>query len=293
MKFWMGVAFAEPGDLFDLARAADDSGFHGLTVSDHVFYPRNLRSPYPYSEDGTPGWQPETSWPDPFVTIGALSAITSRLQFTTNVYVAPARDLFTAAKAISTAAVLSGERLSVGVAPGWCEEEFEQMGQPFRGRGKRLDEMIAALRVVLTGDWASFSGDYYNFDELKISPAPSASVPFYIGGDGPKALQRAAAIGDGWIGALYKVDEAFDKVAQLKALLREAGREHDDFEIILSVLARDDLDLFRRLEEAGVTAIVHAPWILARPSDGQDLRTARLNAIRRFGEEYCAPLAVG
>src|SRR3712207_6780359 len=105
MKFWMGVAFAEPDELFDLARAADDSGWHGITVSDHIAYLKELRSPYPYTEDGKPGWQPETSWPDPWVTIGALAAATRNLHFTTNVYVGPLRDTVTVAKAIATAAV--------------------------------------------------------------------------------------------------------------------------------------------------------------------------------------------
>jgi len=292
MKFWMGLAFAEPDELFDLARAADDSGWHGITVSDHIFYPRNLRTPYPYTPDGKPGWQPETSWPDPFVLIGALAAITRHVQFTTNVYVAPARDLFTAAQAISTAAVLSDERVSVGVAPGWCEEEFEQTGQPFRARGRRLDEMIGALRQVLRGKWTSFDGECFKFDELKISPAPTRPVPIYIGGDGPKALQRAARLGDGWIGTLYRIEEAEAKVAELRDLLRREGREQESFEIILSVLTRDDVSTFRRMEDIGVTGIIHAPWLLARPADGQPLREARLEAIHRFGEQFIEPLRV-
>ena len=261
----MAAAFASPDELFGLARAADESGWHGITVSDHISYPRRLRSPYPYSPDGRPGWQPETSWPDPWVTIGALAAITQNLHFTTNVYVAPARDMFTFAKAVSTAAVLSGERVSVGVAPGWCEEEFIVAGQDFRSRGRRLDEMIAALRQLLTGDWTQFHGDHVDFDELKISPTPARAVPVYIGGDGPRALRRAATIGDGWIGTLYRVEEAEQKVAELQGHVREAGREGDDFEIVLSLMARDSLGTFRRFEDLGVTGIIHAPWVLAQP----------------------------
>lgn len=291
MKFWMGVAFADPHELFDLARAADESGWHGITVSDHIFFPRELRTPYPYTPDGKPGWQPDTSWPDPFVTIGALAAVTQNLQFTTNVYVAPARDLFTAAKAISTAAVLSGDRLSVGVAPGWCEEEFEQTGQDFRSRGRRLDEMIPALRQVLTGGWTSFDGEYFRFDDLKISPVPSQPVPFYIGGDGPKALRRAARLGDGWIGTLYKPNDAEAKVRELRGFLQDEGRADDDFEIVLSVLARDSLDLFQHLEGVGVTGIIHAPWILAQAAAGESLRAARLGAVHRFGERFISGVA--
>lgn len=293
LKFWMGVAFAEPDELFDLARAADTSGWYGITVSDHIAYLKQLRSPYPYTEDGAPGWQPETSWPDPFVTIGALAAATSNLHFTTNVFVAPLRDTVAVAKAVATAAVLSGERVSVGVAPGWCEEEFEIAGRDFRSRGKRLDEMIPALRALWSGDWTSAGGDHVAFPELKIAPTPASRIPIYVGGDTPVALRRAARLGDGWIGTLYQPDEAEAKVQELRGYLESEGRAGEDFEIILSLFARDDLHLFRRMAQLGVTGIIHAPWLLARPAAGQDPRAARRDAIERFGETYIAPLRVG
>ena len=290
VKFWMGVAFAEPSELFDLARAADASGWHGITVSDHIAYLRHLRSPYPYTEDGKPGWQPETSWPDPWVTIGALAAATANLHFTTNIYVAPLRDVVTVAKAISTAAVLSGGRVSAGLAPGWCEEEFALTGADFASRGKRLDEMLPALRDLLAGGWTSFDGEHVQFPELQISPTPPEKVPLYIGGDTTVALKRAARLGDGWIGALYKPAEAEAKVAELRSYLAAAGRTDDDFEIILSLYARDDLDLFRRMADLGVTGIIHAPWILAQPAAGQSPAAARRDAITRFAETYIEPL---
>ena len=290
LKFWMGIAFAEPGEIFDLVRAADDSGWHGITVSDHIVYLRELRSPYPYTPDGKPGWQPETSWPDPWVTIGALAAATQHLRFTTNVYVAPLRDVVTAAKAIATAAVLSGDRVSVGLAPGWCEEEFELTGQPFATRGRRLDEMVPAMRALWSGEWTSWDGDHVAFPELKISPTPRADIPIYVGGDSSVALRRAARVGDGWIGTLYKPAEAEAKVAELKGYLAAEGREDDEFEIVLSVLARDDLELYRHMAGLGVTGIIHAPWLLAHPAAGQDPAIARVGAIRQFAEEFIAPL---
>lgn len=293
MKFWLAVAFADPAELLDLARAADESGWHGLTVSDHLVYLRNLQTPYPYTPDGKPGWQPETSWPDPWVTIGALSAVTTRLRFTTNVYVAPMRDVVTVAKAVSTAAVLSGNRVSVGVAPGWCAEEFELTGQDFATRGKRLDEMIPALRALWSGGWTSFDGDHVAFPDLKISPAPDGPIPVYVGGDTTVALKRAARLADGWIGTLYRPDEAEEKVRELRGYLEAAGRTEDEFEIILSLLARDDTALFRRMEDLGVTGIIHAPWLMAQPQADQPLQQARLEAIERFAEEYIGPLAAG
>ena len=287
----MGVAFAEPAELFDLARAADRSGWHGVTVSDHLAYLKQLRSPYPYAADGNPGWQPETSWPDPWVTIGALAAATQYLRFTTNIYVAPLRDVVSVAKAVSTAAVLSGGRVSAGLAPGWCEEEFELTGQDFDTRGKRLNEMMPVLRALLRGDWTSFDGDHVQLPELKISPTPAEPVPLYVGGDTTVALKRAARLGDGWIGALYKPDEAEAKVAELRGYLHDAGRADDDFEIVLSLYARDELDLFRRMADLGVTGIIHAPWIMAPTVQGRDPLVARCDAIERFADTYILPLS--
>lgn len=288
MKFWLAVAFADPAELFDLARAADVSGWHGLTVSDHIVALRKLSTPYPYTPDGKPGWEPDTSWPDPWVTIGALSAVTSNLRFTTNIYVAPMRDVVTVAKAVATAAVLSDDRVSVGVAPGWCAEEFELTRQDFATRGKRLNEMIPAMRALWTGDWTSRDGEHVAFPELKISPTPAQPVPIYVGGDTSVALRRAARLADGWIGTLYRPDEAEAKVTELRGYLREAGRDDDDFEIVLSLLARDDADLYRRMEDIGVTGIIHAPWLMAQPAEGQPVTEARTQAIRRFGEQFIA-----
>ena len=290
LKFWLGVAFAPPDELFDLARAADSSGWHGITVSDHIVALRDLRSPYPYTPDGRPGWEPDTSWPDPWVTIGALAGATRRLHFTTNVYVAPMRDTATVAKQVATAAVLSRGRVAAGVAAGWCEEEFELTGQDFSTRGKRLDEMIPALRALWTGEWTSHAGEHVRFPALRIAPVPAERIPIYIGGDTTAALRRAARLGDGWIGTLYKPAEAEAKVAELRGYLHEEGREDGDFEIVVSLLARDSVDLYRHMAALGVTGIIHAPWLLAQADAGNDLRAARVEAIGRFAQDYIEPL---
>ncbi len=113
-------------------------------MSDHVLDLETLSTPYPYTKDGKRRWEPCTPWLDPWVAIGAMGAVTERLRFTTNVYVLPMRNPFVVAKAVATAAVLTGGRVSLGIGMGWCEEEFELMEQPFAKRGARADEMLAA-----------------------------------------------------------------------------------------------------------------------------------------------------
>ena len=107
MKFVMSLAFEKPADLVPLCRAADRAGFTGVSLSDHVIHPRELKTPYPHTPDGKPRWEPFTDWPDPWVTIGHLAAATERLRFHTSIFVLPMRNPLHVAKAVGTASVLS------------------------------------------------------------------------------------------------------------------------------------------------------------------------------------------
>jgi alkanesulfonate monooxygenase SsuD/methylene tetrahydromethanopterin reductase-like flavin-dependent oxidoreductase (luciferase family) len=104
-----------------------------------------------------------------------------------------------AAKAISTAAVLSGDRVSLGVGIGWLREEFDAVGADFSTRGARTDEMLALLPRLLRGEPFAFAGEHHRFAELRMAPAVGRPVPVLVGGTSPAALRRAARA-DGWIG---------------------------------------------------------------------------------------------
>lgn len=290
VKFWQSGMYLPPGRLADLARASEAAGFEGVMVSDHIAYPEQLSSPYPYTPDGRPPFERGTPWPDPWVAIGAMAAVTERLRFGTHIYIAPARPLLTVAKQVATAAVLSDDRVVLGAGAGWMREEFDLMGQPFARRGARFDEMLDVLAKLWTGDVVEHHGESYDFAPLSISPVPNRPVPVWIGGDSDAALTRAARH-DGWIGNLYQPDEAFARAEAMVKALRDAGREPPGperpigaedrgFDLVLSVYALNDLDLFRRLEDAGVTALVTAPWMLAEPE-----WEAQRASIERFGDE--------
>ena len=116
MKFWLGVTFLDHGELLDMARVAERLGVHGIAVSDHVFYPEKLSTPYPYTSDGSPPFAPDTPWPDPWVLIGAMAAVTNRPALHDERLRRPARNPFLVAKQVGTAAVLSGDASSSGSA---------------------------------------------------------------------------------------------------------------------------------------------------------------------------------
>jgi len=283
MKFWNAVAFLRTEQLLAVARAADACGYDALALSDHIFYAEQLDSPYPYTADGRPFWKPDTDWPDPWVTIGALAAVTERIRLATNVYVAPARDLFTVAKLVSTAAVLSHGRVVLGVGAGWCAEEFAQLGQDFARRGRRLDAMVGALRALWAGGPVEWHDEFFDFAPLRISPVPGAPVPIHVGGDSEPALRRAARLGDGWIGnRFYTADEADAVLARLHRHRADAGRLDADFEITLALAVEPDPAVYRRYEDQGVTAVLCAPW-MASPTNGHASKlAARIAAIEEF-----------
>jgi probable F420-dependent oxidoreductase len=282
MQFWSGTAFMDAAEAVAVAAMLDEAGFDGIVSSDHLIYPRELKSRYP-SPEGRPGWPPETPWPDSWVLIGAMAAVTKRVRFSNAVYVAPARPLLEVAKQVATASVVSRGRVSLAVGVGWMREEYELLGQDFGTRGKRLDEMIPALRALWRGGWVSWSGPYYQVPELMIEPHPVGPVPILCGGESDIALHRAAALCDGWVGYAYRWHDALGYVEKLKALRREYGRDNEPFEILLALLEQPTPDLYKRAEDAGITAVMCAPW--AGQVDGQPGDPERYRApIERFTE---------
>ena len=296
MRFHQAVAFLETDQLLELCQATDQMGYAGMYVSDHLFYPQQLQSRYTYSphEDGSPIWSPEADWPDTWCLVSAMAAVTSQLLFTSGVYIAPARDLVTVAKLVGTAAVLSHDRVRLGVGVGWCKEEFDATGQGFHDRGRRLDDMIPALRALWRPGWVEYHGPCYDVPAMQMRPTPSQPVPIYVGGESPPAIRRAATLGDGWVGAgPYSPDEAWRLLGVLADARRAAGRDDLPFAIYLSLNALPDVDLYRRFEDAGVTDLICAPWMVAEMKAGRDYRStldAKLAATEAFATDVIAKL---
>ena len=294
VRFHQAVAFLPTSQILPLAKACDGLGYGGMYVSDHLFNPRQRTSRYTYSkaEDGAPGWEDHTAWPDPMAVIAACAGATENLLFTTGIYIAPLRDLMTVAKSVGTTAVLSDNRLRLGIGVGWSKEEFDQTGQEFASRGPRLTEMISALRALWRGGWVEFHGDFYDVPECQMEPAPSEPVPFICGGHSPVALRRTAELCDGWIAAgAYSEEEAWIHLAELHDALDKAGRDKDNFTIYLSLNERPSVDLYRRFADAGVTDFVCAPWMFVTVPPGtpeDEALAARMGPVHWFAEEIVA-----
>ncbi|WCO65579.1 TIGR03619 family F420-dependent LLM class oxidoreductase [Iamia majanohamensis] len=282
MRFTIGMAYGPPEHYVPVARAADALGYWGIACSDHVLNLETLSTPYPYTEDGERRWPLMTPWLDPWVAIGAMGSATERLRFTTNVYVLPMRNPFTVAKMVSTASVLTGGRVALGVGMGWCEEEFDLLEQPFRKRGRRADEALELIAKAWTGEMVEHHGEFYDVPHFEMNPPPPGPVPVFVGGLSEPALRRAARH-DGWISDLASTEETAASCRRLAELREEAGRADAPFTVMASLNDAADAEGFARAGEVGVTDILTMPW--AYYHGFTDDLEAKVDGLERFAAE--------
>ncbi|MBV9352838.1 MAG: TIGR03619 family F420-dependent LLM class oxidoreductase [Mycobacterium sp.] len=281
MKYYISSAFLKTGEILEIAKAADELGYDGIGVPDHVVNLETLDTPYPYTKDGQRRWQPFTDWPDAWVLVGALAQVTTRLRFVTTVFIPAMRNPYSTAKAIGTAAVLAAGRVELGVGVGWCEEEFALMGQPFEARGKRTDEMLDLMRALWEPGWTQIDGEFFQTPRLEMQPTPPP-IPVYVGGLSEVAFRRAAR-NDGWIGDLIKIDRAIEAAARLRALRVENGLSLDDFTILTPLTDAFTIADYQRAEAAGITGILTMPWMFYA---GPDATLAdKIDGMRRFRKD--------
>ncbi len=288
MKFVLSTSFSTVAHLTQLAPVADDCGWEAMSFSDHVVHPESIRTPYPYTDDGSRRWEAFTDWPDPYVMAGALSTITKRLKFTNNIFVLPMRNPFLVAKAISTAAIISDNRIIPAIGVGWSKDEFELMQQDFHTRGKRADEMVEVMRLLWSGEMVDYQGKYYQFDKLEMNPAPTAHIPIWVGGISDAAMKRAARLGDGWVTDLQTSDEIIACIDKVKAYRKEYGRDHLPFSVMATPSDAFTVDGYKKLEDAGVTHILTMPWPFYHGET--DEIDKKIDGVKRYADDIISKM---
>ncbi|MFT6366123.1 MAG: putative F420-dependent oxidoreductase [Halioglobus sp.] len=254
-----------------------------MSFSDHVVNPQEITTPYPYTENGERRWQSFTDWPDPWVMIGALAAITKRLRFTNNIFVLPMRNPYLTAKAISTAAIISNNRVTPAIGVGWSSDEFELMQQDFTTRGKRTDEILEIMRLLWTGKMVEYHGSYYQFNPMEMNPAPSEYIPIWIGGISNPAMKRAARLGDGWVSDLQTGEDIVASINRIQIWRKELGRQNELFEVMATPSDVYDVDGYKRLEDAGVTHILTMPWPFYHGET--DELDKKIDGLKRYSDD--------
>lgn len=253
MKFWQCLAMIDMHELPVLARHAEELGFEGVTLGEHLITFSEQYERYDYSKNSLIRWYPNTDWPDPWVQIGALSQVTTTLKFLNTLYVLPLRDPFSVAKLVSTAVNLCPGRILLGAGIGWQKSEFDLVGQDFHTRGRRCDEMLEVMQLLWSGEPVEFHGEFYDFPPLQMSPGLNCELPICIGGYSEPALQRAARH-NGWVGAQHEMQEVEALMAALKACREALGKPLDGFDVALGLYDYSDANI-ARCEALGVTML--------------------------------------
>lgn len=159
--------YSEAEGIREYARKAEALGFDGVWVIDHLLYAPGLYG---------------VSWLEPLSVLSHVAAVTKRIRIGTSILVLPLRNPVLLAKTIATMDFLSGGRYVFGIGSGWYEREFEVMGTHISERGARTDEILDAVRVLLTKEKASFEGKYYRFEDVQIDPLPPKMPEVWVSG---------------------------------------------------------------------------------------------------------------
>jgi probable F420-dependent oxidoreductase len=270
-----------------LAQGCEGAGFSSLWAPEHVVFFTRYRSAYPYSADGAPPWSGVTGIFDPLFVCAVAAEATQRLRVGSAVLILPQRPVLLTAKEALTVDHLSGGRFRFGAGAGWAAEEYAALGVPFAQRGRRFDEYLNVLRLVWTGEPASFHGEFVDFDDVVLLPKPftPGGPPILIGGESRAAIRRAARLGDGWYG-WWSGGELAPHLDEVRRELDSAGRrEGDDFHLQLGIPFQpgDTQDsILAKVEEArrcGVAELILGVPISARDVDGDLARWAGALAL--------------
>tara|TARA_R110001592_G_scaffold363372_1_gene686102 strand:- start:224800 stop:225669 length:870 start_codon:yes stop_codon:yes gene_type:complete len=281
MRFTLTSGLGGIEDYPAIARTADDSGWTSLAVPDSLFYPELTESDYPYmSTDAVRQALEGVPVLDPMVAMASMVGVTKTLRFYPAVLKVPVRQPLVLAKALTSLAVISDNRISLGAGLSPWKEDFTFNGIPFEERGKRMDDCVAIIRGAISGEYFEYHSEYYDIGRMKLSPVPTKRLPILVGGHSVPALRRAARVGDGWISANSDYDSLGQMMQKLNELRQEFGTDkRTDFEVHAFDTHARTLDDFKRLEELGVTDICVTPW---NPYDPSVDRAQKLAKIEKF-----------
>jgi probable F420-dependent oxidoreductase len=287
MRFTYAESMCDPFQLAPLAQAAEEAGYDSITIPDSICFPKESDTQYPYNQDGNREFLVGKPFIEAFCLASALALVTQRIRFTTFVIKLPIRQPVLVAKQATSVAYLSRNRLVLGVGTSPWPEDYIVTGTAWEGRGARMDEMIAILRGLGSGEFFEFHGKYYDIPAIQLCPAPTQPIPILIGGHADAALKRAARLGDGWMhgGGKEKLD---DLLAKLQRYRREAGTDKKPFEIHVISLDGFTLEGVKRLQDQGITDVI-VGFRNAYEKDEHTLQQ-KLDALRGYADRVIAKL---
>jgi probable F420-dependent oxidoreductase len=244
MEFGISTFVTDDGiDPVSLAQAIEERDFAALVIAEHTHIPASRESAYPEG-----GELPDKYYKtlDPFVTLAAAAAVTSKIELFTGIALLIQRDPIITAKEAASIDLISGGRFVLGVGAGWNLEELRDHGTDPKTRGALLDERIAAIKALWTSEPAEYHGKYVDFESSYSRPKPvrKPHPPIYVGGNSDATVKRIIRHEAGWIANPFPAADLKKRVEQLRA-----GAGHD---VPLAMFGTPvDPDYWRAVEDLG------------------------------------------
>ena len=225
---------AGPNALLEVARLAEELGYDSLWVIERLLYPLNPKAPYPATADGSLPLAYRRSL-DPLATLAYLAAVTSRVRIGTSIINLPYHNPVLLARELGTIDVLSQGRLDVGLGVGWSPDEFEAIGVPMSGRGRRAEEALQVIEAIWRDNPVEFEGRYFRVPEsyFDLKPVQKPRPPIYMAAYTPTTMDRVARLADGWIPSGVPLGAMEQMFAAIKQGAAEAGRDPSDLKLIV------------------------------------------------------------
>ena len=257
MKFGASMFFTDysmaPGEL---ARALEERGFESVWAPEHSHIPLSRKTPFVGGGELPKRYADAM---DPFVTLTAAAAATTKINIGTGVCLVAQRDPIQTAKLVASIDQISGGRFLFGIGNGWNQDEIEDHGTVFETRHKLARERIEAMKAIWTQSKAEYHGEFVNFDPMMAWPKPvqKPHPPVLVGGAFPYSARRAIRYGNGWMPQVteYAKTELADLVPKFRQMATEAGR--DPASLPISVWGRQpNFDQIKRYQDLEVDRVV-------------------------------------
>lgn len=217
----------DPGALKAYVQGAEALGARQLLIYDHVL------GADPARPGGWRGvYDKDVAFHEPLTTLAFIAALTQTMELVTTILILPQRQTVLVAKQAAEVAILSNNRLRLGVGTGWNKIEYEALNEDFASRGARQSEQIEVMRALWSQDVVDFHGKYHRIDQAGLNPRPSQLVPLWFGGSAPALVRRCARLGDGWIPLMGPSAAAAEIIGELQRQRAELGKNWADFSIL-------------------------------------------------------------
>ncbi|MSP04452.1 MAG: TIGR03619 family F420-dependent LLM class oxidoreductase [Acetobacteraceae bacterium] len=224
-------ALATRHHILALAALAEQSDFTTIWVADHVIFPAQFTSRYPYNATGQfPVNMTQEPLMEPVATMAVLVGKTQHVRIGASVLVMPYRNPVLLGRMLVTLDQLSGGRMILGAGVGWLAEEFSALNaRDYAARGAVTDECLEIIRRLCVGGEVSFQGTHYQLAPVISSPGSlqRPHIPILIGGTTRHALNRTARFGNGWISTDMRPDRLQQRLATLRTLCEQYGKDFD------------------------------------------------------------------